>query len=98
MHRIQLNDVLFISTLLLCVGLQLNIRMGRALQLGEHRVDVHRLDVHCEDETEHSKLLTETIIVSGMTVLQSKHMIVSEVRDKCGLEISVGRYVNCALV
>ncbi|KAK7500181.1 hypothetical protein BaRGS_00008728, partial [Batillaria attramentaria] len=57
---------------------KLNVKMGRALRPGEHRVKP-------------CKFLTETIFAKGMTVLESKQLIVAELKDKCGLDIPLER-------
>ncbi|XP_005108001.1 ubiquitin carboxyl-terminal hydrolase 47 [Aplysia californica] len=65
-----------------------NIKLGRALQPGEHRVKVYRL---CVNEAEPCKYLIETIFAKGMTVLQSKKIILEEVKEQCGLDIPLDR-------
>lgn len=67
---------------------KLNVKMGRALRPGEHRVKVYQLNVN---DTEPCKFLTETIFAKGMTVLESKHLIVAEMKDKCGVDIPIER-------
>jgi ubiquitin carboxyl-terminal hydrolase 47 len=62
--------------------------MGRALRPGEHRVKVYLLNVN---ETETCKFLMETVFAKGMTVLQSKHLILPEVKEKLGVECPVER-------
>nr|KAG5708872.1 hypothetical protein BaRGS_009281 [Batillaria attramentaria] len=67
---------------------KLNVKMGRALRPGEHRVKVYQLNVN---DAEPCKFLTETIFAKGMTVLESKQLIVAELKDKCGLDIPLER-------
>lgn len=38
-----------------------------------------------------SKYLIDTIFAKGMTVLESKEMILDEVKEQCGLDIPLDR-------
>jgi len=67
---------------------KLNIKLGRALQPGENRVKVFQL---CADETEPCKFLIETIFGRGMTVLESKKMIVEELKERDILDVPLDR-------
>ena len=62
--------------------------MGRALRPGEHRVKVYQLNVN---DAEPCKFLLETIFAKGMTVLESKELILPEIKEKCGMDIPVDR-------
>ncbi|BFZ09544.1 hypothetical protein BsWGS_12583 [Bradybaena similaris] len=65
-----------------------NIKLGRALRSGEHRVKVFQLSVN---ETEPCKFLIETIFAKGMTVLESKQLILEELKEQRGIEIPLDR-------
>ncbi|KAK6187315.1 hypothetical protein SNE40_005373 [Patella caerulea] len=67
---------------------RLNIKLGRALQPDEHRVKVYQLLVN---QSEPCKFLIETIFAKGMTVLESKKIILPEVKEKIGLDIPLNR-------
>lgn len=67
---------------------KLNVKMGRALRPGEHRVKVYLLNVN---EVEPCKFLMETIFAKGMNVLQSKELILPEIKEKCGVDIPIDR-------
>ncbi|XP_071112786.1 ubiquitin carboxyl-terminal hydrolase 47-like [Haliotis cracherodii] len=67
---------------------KLNIKLGRALRPGEHRVKVYLLSVN---ETEPCKFLVETILAKGMTVLESKKLILPEIKEQCEMEIPLDR-------
>lgn len=67
---------------------KLNIKLGRALKQGEYRVKVFQLDIN---EAEPSKFLIDTIFAKGMTVLESKKLIIPEIKEQCGLDIPVHR-------
>ncbi|GFO12308.1 ubiquitin carboxyl-terminal hydrolase 47 [Plakobranchus ocellatus] len=65
-----------------------NIKLGRALLPGEHRVKVFQLSVN---EAEPCKFLVETIFAKGMSVLESKHILLEEIRAQCGMDIPLDR-------
>ncbi|CAL1532778.1 unnamed protein product [Lymnaea stagnalis] len=65
-----------------------NIKLGRALQPGEHRVKVFQL---CVTDAEPCKFLIETIFAKGMTVLESKLLVIDEIKEQCGLDIPIER-------
>ena len=84
------------TTACVCVCvLQLNVKMGRALRPGEHRVKVYQLDVN---DAEPTKFLLETIFAKGMTVLESKELILPEIKEKCGIDVPVERWVGALLL
>lgn len=67
---------------------KLNIKLGRALKPGEYRVKVFQLDIN---DPEPSKFLIDTIFAKGMTVLESKKLIIPEIKEQCGLDIPIDR-------
>ncbi|CAH1800062.1 unnamed protein product, partial [Owenia fusiformis] len=60
---------------------KLNVKLGRALKKGEYRVKVYQL---VTDEQEPGKFLLDTIFAKGMTVLESKKLILPEIQALCG--------------
>lgn len=67
---------------------KLNVKMGRALRPGEHRVKVYQLDVN---DSEPCKFLMETIFAKGMTVRESKELILPDIKEKFGMDIPLDR-------
>ncbi|KAL4232665.1 Ubiquitin carboxyl-terminal hydrolase 47 [Mactra antiquata] len=67
---------------------RINIKLGRALKSGEYRVKVYQLLVN---EVEPSKFLIDTIFARGMTVLDSKRMILPEIKLEHNLDIPIER-------
>ncbi|KAJ8315138.1 hypothetical protein KUTeg_007288 [Tegillarca granosa] len=67
---------------------KLNIKLGRALKPGEYRVKVYQLLLN---ESEPSKFLIETIFAKGMSVLESKKMILPEIKEQCSLDFPLER-------
>ncbi|XP_053398003.1 ubiquitin carboxyl-terminal hydrolase 47-like isoform X2 [Mercenaria mercenaria] len=67
---------------------RINIKLGRALKNGEYRVKVFQLLVN---ETEPSKFLLDTIFARGMTVLDSKKMILPEIKLEHNLDVPLDR-------
>lgn len=67
---------------------KLNIKLGRALKQGEYRVKVFQLDIN---DPEPSKFLIDTIFAKGMTVLESKKLIIPEIKEQGGLDIPIDR-------
>ncbi|XP_041351651.1 ubiquitin carboxyl-terminal hydrolase 47-like [Gigantopelta aegis] len=67
---------------------KLKIKLGRALRPGEHRVKVFQLLVN---ESDSCKYLIETVVAKGMTVLESKKLIVPEVKEQCDIDIPLDR-------
>ncbi|XP_064628944.1 ubiquitin carboxyl-terminal hydrolase 47-like [Lineus longissimus] len=66
----------------------LNIKLGRALRKDEYRVKVYQLLVH---EQEPIKFLIDTVFAKGMTVLESKKLILLEIKKLCDLDIPLNR-------
>ncbi|CAC5391980.1 USP47 [Mytilus coruscus] len=75
-------------------NLKLNIKFGRALRQGEYRVKVFQLDIN---EAEPSKFLIDTIFAKGMTVLESKKLIIPEIKEQCGLKIPVHSHMSSSI-
>ena len=69
---------------------KLNIKLGRALKPGEYRVKVYQLLLN---EAEPSKFLIDTIFAKGMTVEESKNLIVPEIKEQCGVDLPIDRWV-----
>ncbi|RUS84034.1 hypothetical protein EGW08_008212 [Elysia chlorotica] len=65
-----------------------NIKLGRALLPGEHRVKVFQL---CVNEAEVCKYLVESIFAKGMTVLESKQILLDEIQAQCGMDVPLDR-------
>lgn len=70
---------------------KINIKLGRALKNGEYRVKVFQLLVNDEEP---SKFLVDTIFAKGMTVLQSKKLILAELKMEHNMEIPQNRYLS----
>jgi ubiquitin C-terminal hydrolase len=67
---------------------QINIKYGRALKLGEYRVQVYQLVVN---DPEPMKFMVEVILARGMTVLDAKKVIVEELEAQRQLKVDVSR-------
>ncbi|ESP03989.1 hypothetical protein LOTGIDRAFT_206027 [Lottia gigantea] len=67
---------------------RLNIKLGRALQAGEHRVKVYQLLVN---QPEPCKYLVETIFAKGMSVVESKKLTLPEIKEQVSLDIPLSR-------
>lgn len=67
---------------------KLNIKLGRALKPGEYRVKVYQLQIN---ESEPSKFLIDTIFAKGMSVLESKKLIIPEIKEQCNIDLSLDR-------
>ncbi|ELV11214.1 Ubiquitin carboxyl-terminal hydrolase 47 [Tupaia chinensis] len=67
---------------------KITIRLGRALKKGEYRVKVYQLLVN---EQEPCKFLLDAVFAKGMTVRQSKEELIPQLREQCGLELSIDR-------
>ncbi|XP_052243350.1 ubiquitin carboxyl-terminal hydrolase 47-like isoform X4 [Dreissena polymorpha] len=67
---------------------KINIKLGRALKNGEYRVKVFQLLVN---ETEPAKFLIDTIFARGMTVLESKKLIIPELKSQLNMDIPLER-------
>ncbi|XP_040845044.1 ubiquitin carboxyl-terminal hydrolase 47 isoform X8 [Ochotona curzoniae] len=68
---------------------KITIRLGRALKKGEYRVKVYQLLVN---EQEPCKFLLDAVFAKGMTVRQSKEELIPQLREHCGLELSIDRF------
>ncbi|TSL68241.1 Ubiquitin carboxyl-terminal hydrolase 47 [Bagarius yarrelli] len=68
---------------------KITIRLGRALKKGEYRVKVYQLLIN---ESEPCRFLLDTVFAKGMTVRQSKEMLLPQLQDHCKLEISIDRF------
>ncbi|XP_037593495.1 ubiquitin carboxyl-terminal hydrolase 47 [Cebus imitator] len=68
---------------------KITIRLGRALKKGEYRVKVYQLLVN---EQEPCKFLLDAVFAKGMTVRQSKEELIPQLREQCGLELSIDRF------
>ncbi|KAM5247639.1 ubiquitin carboxyl-terminal hydrolase 47 isoform 6-T6 [Ctenodactylus gundi] len=68
---------------------KITIRLGRALKKGEYRVKVYQLLVN---EQEPCKFLIDAVFAKGMTVRQSKEELIPQLREQCGLELSIDRF------
>ncbi|MEJ1273964.1 ubiquitin specific peptidase 47 [Cricetulus griseus] len=66
----------------------ITIRLGRALKKGEYRVKVCQLLVN---EQEPCKFLLDAVFAKGMTVRQSKEELIPQLREQCGLDLSIDR-------
>ncbi|GFR69512.1 ubiquitin carboxyl-terminal hydrolase 47 [Elysia marginata] len=76
------------DTLSFFEDVKFNIKLGRALLTGEHRVKVFQL---CVNEAEPCKYLVETIFAKGMTVLESKQILLDEIKAQCDMDIPLSR-------
>ncbi|XP_048463304.1 ubiquitin carboxyl-terminal hydrolase 47-like [Rhincodon typus] len=68
---------------------QVTIRLGRALRKGEYRVKVYQLLVN---DPEPCKFLLDAVFAKGMTVRQSKEELLPQLREQCGLDLSIDRF------
>ncbi|XP_067902795.1 ubiquitin carboxyl-terminal hydrolase 47 isoform X3 [Heterodontus francisci] len=68
---------------------KVTIRLGRALRKGEYRVKVYQLLVN---DPEPCKFLLDAVFAKGMTVLQSKEELLPQLREQCGLDLSIDRF------
>ncbi|XP_074132885.1 ubiquitin carboxyl-terminal hydrolase 47 isoform X5 [Sminthopsis crassicaudata] len=68
---------------------KITIRLGRALKKGEYRVKVYQLLVN---EHEPCRFLLDAVFAKGMTVRQSKEELIPQLREQCGLEVSIDRF------
>ncbi|KAM8970162.1 ubiquitin carboxyl-terminal hydrolase 47 isoform X3 [Sarcophilus harrisii] len=68
---------------------KITIRLGRALKKGEYRVKVYQLLVN---EQEPCRFLLDAVFAKGMTVRQSKEELIPQLREQCGLEVSIDRF------
>ncbi|XP_069821168.1 ubiquitin carboxyl-terminal hydrolase 47 isoform X3 [Dendropsophus ebraccatus] len=68
---------------------KITIRLGRALKKGEYRVKVFQLLVN---EPEPCKFLLDAVFAKGMSVRQSKEELIPQLREQCGLELSIDRF------
>lgn len=67
---------------------KLNIKLGRALKPGEYRVKIYQLLVN---DPEPGKFLIDTIFAKGMSVLESKKLVIPEIGEQCGIDIPLER-------
>ncbi|XP_069079700.1 ubiquitin carboxyl-terminal hydrolase 47 isoform X1 [Pleurodeles waltl] len=65
------------------------IRLGRALKKGEYRVKVFQLLLN---DPEPCKFLLDAVFAKGMTVRQSKEELQPQLKEQCGLELSIDRF------
>ncbi|XP_048401625.1 ubiquitin carboxyl-terminal hydrolase 47 isoform X3 [Stegostoma tigrinum] len=68
---------------------KVTIRLGRALRKGEYRVKVYQLLVN---DPEPCKFLLDAVFAKGMTVRQSKEELLPQLREQCGLDLSIDRF------
>ncbi|CAH2325585.1 ubiquitin carboxyl-terminal hydrolase 47 isoform X1 [Pelobates cultripes] len=68
---------------------KITIRLGRALKKGEYRVKVFQLLLN---ETEPCKFLLDAVFAKGMSVHQSKEELLPQLREQCGLDLSIDRF------
>ncbi|XP_047662512.1 ubiquitin carboxyl-terminal hydrolase 47 isoform X1 [Tachysurus fulvidraco] len=68
---------------------KITIRLGRALKKGEYRVKVYQLLVN---ESEPCRFLLDTVFAKGMTVRQSKEVLLPQLQEQCKLELSIDRF------
>ncbi|KAH0620880.1 hypothetical protein JD844_021747 [Phrynosoma platyrhinos] len=68
---------------------KITIRLGRALKKGEYRVKVYQLLVN---DPEPCKFLLDSVFAKGMTVRQSKEELLSQLREQCGLDLTIDRF------
>nr|XP_045000810.1 ubiquitin carboxyl-terminal hydrolase 47 isoform X2 [Jaculus jaculus] len=68
---------------------KITIRLGRALKKGEYRVKVCQLLVN---EQEPCKFLLDAVFAKGMTVRQSKEELIPQLREQCGLDLTIDRF------
>ncbi|XP_062581808.1 ubiquitin carboxyl-terminal hydrolase 47-like [Saccostrea cucullata] len=67
---------------------QLNLKLGRALKPGEYRVKIYQLLLN---DAEPGKFLIDTIFAKGMSVLESKKLIIPDIKEQCGIDIPLER-------
>lgn len=67
---------------------RINIKLGRPLKNGEYRVKVFQLLVN---ELEPSKFLLDTIFARGMTILDSKKQVLSELKIEHNMDVPLDR-------
>ncbi|XP_015277115.1 PREDICTED: ubiquitin carboxyl-terminal hydrolase 47 isoform X1 [Gekko japonicus] len=68
---------------------KITIRLGRALKKGEYRVKVYQLLIN---DPEPCKFLLDSVFAKGMTVRQSKEELLPQLREQCGLDLTVERF------
>ncbi|XP_043938661.1 ubiquitin carboxyl-terminal hydrolase 47 [Protopterus annectens] len=68
---------------------KITIKLGRALKKGEYRVKVYQLLIN---ESEPCKFLMDAVFAKGMTVRQSKEELLPQLREQCGLDLSIDRF------
>ncbi|XP_061466402.1 ubiquitin carboxyl-terminal hydrolase 47 isoform X2 [Rhineura floridana] len=68
---------------------KITIRLGRALKKGEYRVKVYQLLVN---DPEPCRFLLDSVFAKGMTVRQSKEELLPQLREQCGLDLTVDRF------
>uniref|UniRef100_A0A2D4M2I9 Ubiquitin carboxyl-terminal hydrolase 47 n=2 Tax=Micrurus spixii TaxID=129469 RepID=A0A2D4M2I9_9SAUR len=68
---------------------KITIRFGRALKKGEYRVKVYQLLVN---DPEPCKFVIDSVFAKGMTVRQSKEELLPQLREQCGLNLTVDRF------
>ncbi|XP_032079368.1 ubiquitin carboxyl-terminal hydrolase 47 isoform X4 [Thamnophis elegans] len=68
---------------------KITIRFGRALKKGEYRVKVYQLLVN---DPEPCKFLIDSVFAKGMTVRQSKEELLPQLREQCGLNLTIDRF------
>ncbi|XP_028587060.2 ubiquitin carboxyl-terminal hydrolase 47 isoform X2 [Podarcis muralis] len=68
---------------------KITIRLGRALKKGEYRVKVYQLLVN---DPEPCKFLLDSVFAKGMTVRQSKEELLPQLREQCGLDLTIDRF------
>uniref|UniRef100_A0A8C3HT49 Ubiquitin carboxyl-terminal hydrolase 47 n=1 Tax=Chrysemys picta bellii TaxID=8478 RepID=A0A8C3HT49_CHRPI len=68
---------------------KITIRLGRALKKGEYRVKVYQLLIN---EPEPCKFLLDAVFAKGMTVRQSKEELLPQLREQCGLDLTIDRF------
>ncbi|XP_074853476.1 ubiquitin carboxyl-terminal hydrolase 47 isoform X2 [Carettochelys insculpta] len=68
---------------------KITIRLGRALKKGEYRVKVYQLLIN---EPEPCKFLLDAVFAKGMTVRHSKEELLPQLREQCGLDLTIDRF------
>ncbi|XP_066495336.1 ubiquitin carboxyl-terminal hydrolase 47 isoform X1 [Tiliqua scincoides] len=68
---------------------KITIRLGRALKKGEYRVKVYQLLIN---DPEPCKFLLDSVFAKGMTVRQSKEELLPQLREQCGLDLTIDRF------
>ncbi|XP_078240066.1 ubiquitin carboxyl-terminal hydrolase 47 isoform X4 [Pogona vitticeps] len=68
---------------------KITIRLGRALKKGEYRVKVYQLLIN---DPEPCKFLLDSVFAKGMTVRQSKEELLPQLREQCGLNLTIDRF------